>query len=103
MASHTLTCQIEALEVSHIVQEDFLGGSGVAKPREWNEDRNHKTALIGEREMGIVDRSSQFAAGGLEGAGEGLAKEGALSIAAYNAENHERLKQQLEASGVRAI
>ena len=31
MASHTLTCQIEALEVSRIVQEDFLGGSGVAE------------------------------------------------------------------------
>jgi hypothetical protein len=45
--------------------------------------------------MGIIGQVlGAAAAGGIAGAGEGAAEEGKLSISAYNADNHERLRQQ---------
>jgi hypothetical protein len=47
--------------------------------------------------MGIgLNILANAAAGAVEGAGEGGATEGKLEIAAYNAQNHERIKQELE-------
>jgi hypothetical protein len=47
--------------------------------------------------MGIgLNILANAAAGAVEGAGEGGAAEGKLGIAAYNAQNHERIKQELE-------
>lgn len=47
--------------------------------------------------MGLIGNIlANAAAGGVEGGGEGAAKEGELAIKAYNLENHERIKQQLE-------
>lgn len=47
--------------------------------------------------MGLIGNIlANAAAGGVEGAGEGAAKEGELAAKAYSLENHERVKQQLE-------
>jgi hypothetical protein len=47
--------------------------------------------------MGLIGNIlANAAAGGVEGGGEGAAKEGELAIKAYSLENHERVKQQLE-------
>jgi hypothetical protein len=47
--------------------------------------------------MGIGGIIGNALLGGVEGFGEGTAKEGEINLRDYNAQNHERLKQQLEA------